>query len=176
MIGLALDTSMPVGSSTDFVDNFSFQGFLVDVSYHGLPKTGPGTFGFGAAISWNTMSEKSDKTTTWKDETICGTVVTDLSVTPLVAKVQYALRNPGSRFIPYVGIGAGGARALRRVDLGISRVTDDSWHWALVPEVGLEIPLGSFAILAATRFNYLFQAGDAPEQLFMNFSLGVGLQ
>lgn len=185
-MGLLLDTSLPIGSTTNFVNTFSFQGFAIDVRYTALPVM------IGAQVSWQTITEKSERTLDFEVEgtgqaTFSGTMVTELSLTPLLAKVGYVfgkekLNTPPDKkktpvtLLPYVALGMGGSRLVRRVDVGISRLLDESWHWTLVPEIGVEAPVGPVSILAAVRFNYLFSGDGAPEQLYMNFSLGVGLR
>jgi hypothetical protein len=176
LVGFFLDSSLPLGSSSEFVDTFSFQGFSVDLRYIGF-----GNLGLGGMVAWHTIAEKSQRTLEWEGAALTGTMVTELSLTPILAKVSYALREvpegaPPKQFVPYVATGLGASRLVRRLDAGISRIVDESWHFSLVPEVGVEVPVGPVAVLAAARFNYLFATDDAPEQLYMNFSLGVGLQ
>src|SRR5690606_2277882 len=99
-----------------------------------------------------TLSEKTRRTTTYGPATISGVQVRETSSTPFTGKVFYALRDM-KKVIPYAGFGLGGARVVRRLDIGISRFTDESWHWAMVPEVGIEVPASSFDLLASARFN-----------------------
>ncbi len=168
MLGVLWDVSIPVASTTDFTSKVSPQGISVDGRYRGF-----GNLGIGFTVAWHTLSEKTRSTTTYGSATISGTQVRETAATPFTGKIFYALRDM-KKVIPYVGFGLGGARVVRRLDMGISRFTDESWHWAMVPEIGVEVPAASFDLLASTRFNYLFKSSDAPEQLYFNLSVGVG--
>jgi opacity protein-like surface antigen len=168
MLGLLWDMSLPVGVTHDFVGKFSGRGFAVDGRYSGF-----GNFGLGVTLAWHILDQKTDTTTTWDAVTISGTQVREISSSPFTAKVFYALREQ-KQFIPYAGVGMGAARVIRRIDMGIASVTDESWHFAFVPELGVEVPLKAATVLASTRFNYFVKNNDGPAQLYMNFSLGIG--
>src|SRR5690606_12097662 len=168
MLGLLWDMSLPVGITHDFVGKFSGRGFAVDGRYSGF-----GNIGLGVTLAWHILDQKTETTTTWDAVTISGTQVREISSSPFTAKVFYALRDQ-EKFIPYAGIGMGAARVVRRIDMGIASLTDESWHFAFVPELGVEVPFKAATLLASTRFNYFVKNNDGPAQLYMNFSLGVG--
>ncbi|HSC88258.1 MAG TPA: hypothetical protein VLC09_13340, partial [Polyangiaceae bacterium] len=177
-VNLGWDLSLPLGSTADFTDQFSVQGFSIEVRYLGL-----GNLELGGLVAWHTLAQKGYSTTT--DDTgtvtVSGTTVHELSSNPLLFRARYSFRqgprpDKVGQLIPYVVAGFGGARALRRVDFGIDRYSTESWHWALGPEAGIELPVGPAALNLAARFNYLFETGSAPEQLYMNFVVGVSLE
>ncbi len=168
LFGVLWDHSFPLGKSRDLVRNYSLRGFAFEGRYQGLKN-----FGLGFRIAWNTMEEKETSTYTQGALTVTGTQLRTLSASPMFLTVSYGM--PRDRVIrPYVMFGAGGARVLRQLDLGISRYLEESWHWAVAPEMGLEIPTDYLVVMAAARMNALFATKEAPSQLYLSFSLGLG--
>lgn len=170
LVGLLLESSLAVGSTKDFVQEYSFQGFGIDVRYLGF-----GDLWVGGAVAWHTLAQQTEKSVEWQNATITGNVVTELSTTPLTLKAAYAYTR-SKHVVPYVALGGGASRVVRRLDIGIQRFAWESWHWTLVPELGVDIPVGPIDVLLATKFNYLWASAEAPEQLYMNFSFGIGLK
>ncbi len=177
MVGLGWDFSLPLASTADFTNQFSVQGFSIEVKYVGL-----GKLEIGGLVAWHTLAEKGFSTYTdpTGEVTVSGTSVHEMSSNPLMLRAHYAFRqgerpDPIGKLVPYVAVGVGGSRVLRRIDLGIDRFTRESWHWAVGPEVGVELPLGPATLLLSSRLNYLFASGGGPEQLYLNFTVGAGL-
>ncbi len=175
LIAGSWDMTQPVGSSTDFINVFGVQGASFQARYQGL-----GRLSLGLMASWQTWSNKSDQTIVQDNVTLGGTQVRAIAVNPLYARVQYALfdiraHSSEMRPVPYAAFNLGGARTLRQLDMGVSGLTQDSWHWAIAPELGLELPIRHMVVSLAGRFNYLFSSGEGPEQLYFSFSLGLGV-
>lgn len=181
VLGVMWDLSQPVGSTSDFVGSFSGRGFALDFRYWGF-----GRFGVGAAFVWDTMSHKSMVERTIGDVTVSGVSAKELDSNVLVGKVLVSafdwktVHAEGHEskmprvVIPYAAFGFGGARIVRRTDIGVSRYVDESWHWALSPEIGVEVPTQFVDWMLAVRFNYIAGSSGGPEQLFMNFGIGGG--
>ncbi len=169
-IGLGLDMSLPVGDAADFAKGFSFQGFSIDVRYLGFDE-----IQVGGMIAWHTMTDKLEDTVVEGPATLTGTMVRELSVTPMVAKVSYARLNKDG-VVPYVSFGAGGARVLRRIDVGISRIVEENWQWAMIPELGAMLPVGPVMLLGALRYNVVIAGSGQPSTQYLNFVLGLGLK
>lgn len=170
LVGLLVESSLALGSTREFVEEFSFQGFGIDVRYLGF-----GDLQVGGAVAWHTLAHQAEQSLEWQDATFTGTVVTEVSTTPLTLKAAYAYTR-SQHVVPYVALGGGASRVVRRLDIGVQRFARESWHWTLVPELGVSIPVGPIDVLLATKFNYLWASADAPEQLYMNFSAGIGLK
>jgi outer membrane protein len=180
VLGALWDMALPVGPTRDFTSSFSGRGFALDFQYWGL-----GRLGLGAEFIWNTMSDKGMSERTINDVTVSGVAVKELDTNELLAKVMVSPidwrearvaghKKPFSSVVPYLGVALGGARVVRRVDISVSRYVDESWHWAFVPEVGVQVPASFATLMAAVRFNYIAGSSDAPEQMFMNFAVGGG--
>lgn len=178
LVALLWDLSLPLASTTDFTNRFSIQGFSIEVKYLGF-----GNFSLGGLVAWHTLSDKTTRSFEDGDVTVTGTQVRELSSNPLYLRAHYAFRDSSpvdlklkNQLIPYVALGVGGSRVLRRADLGIQRLAAESWHWAVGPEVGIEYPFGPVSLIVSGRLNYLFGSGEGPEQLYANFNVGIGLE
>lgn len=168
------EMTLPVGSSADFASVFGVQSANFQFRYLGL-----GRASFGGLVAWDNWSTKGDQTTTAGNVTIGGIQARGVHINPLYARAQLSLfdiRDPSSNKIPvpYAAFNLGGAYVVRRLDMGISALTADSWHWALAPEIGVELPLSPLVFSVGGRFNYLFASGDGPEQLYFSFVIGLG--
>ncbi len=74
---------------------------------------------------------------------------------------------------PYVGLGVGAYYTRREIDIGYTNFVNEGWHFGLAPEVGVTIDAGDFAVLVSARFNYAFEAGSLPQELFFTFNVGA---
>jgi hypothetical protein len=173
-IGGAWDMTLPVGSSADFASVYSVQGASAQVRYQGL-----GRVSFGGLAAWEGWGAKGDQTNTMGNVTVGGVQMHAVWANSLYARAQAALfdiraESSLKKPVPYAALNFGGAHTVRRVDIGIYTITEDSWHWAFAPEVGVEIPLSRVVVTAGARFNYFFSSGEGPEQLYFSFNVGLG--
>ena len=170
MLNIMVDLTIPLAAASDFIGDVSIQGFSIDVRYFAF-----GNFGIGASVAFDSLSTKEAGSVEWNGSTITGIHRRDLSFTPILAKGYYAWREK-EKFIPYVALGAGAARTARRINAGYFSLNDDSWHFALSPEVGLHIPVGPTVIVANGRLGYLVGNSGQDTQMFGNVSLGLSIQ
>lgn len=169
-LGVALDVTFPMGKSAEYIKSASIQGLSLDLRYYAW-----GNIGIGAGVALDSLSKKLTDTVTWGNATFTGTQVRELSFTPITLKGYYAWRD-NERAVPYVAVGVGAARSVRRLVVGISGLSEAAWHLAMVPEAGLQIPVGPTLLLTNVRFNYLPASGGVEDQMFANFSVGLSIQ
>ncbi len=169
-LGVALDVTFPMGNAAKYIKSASLQGLSLDLRYYAW-----GNIGIGAGVALDSLSKKLTGTATWDNATFTGTQVRELSYTPITLKGYYAWRDQ-RQVVPYVAAGVGAARSVRRLVVGISGLSEAAWHFALVPEAGLQIPVGPTMILTNVRLNYLPASGGIEDQMFANFSVGLAIQ
>lgn len=172
--GAAWDLSIPLGSTQEFAGNVSPGGFSLEARYIGL-----GRLSFGMFTGAHYMTAKDETTTVQGPVTISGTQVRSVASTPWLGRVHFSLMDVRTaaaqrRPVPYVAFGFGGARVLRTLDMGISGFSKESWHWAMAPEIGVQLPLNRAVFYLSSRFNYFVESGDGPEQMYLNVTLGAG--
>jgi len=169
-LNIGLDLTWPLGKAANFIDSASIQGLSLDLRYYFWKN-----IGLGAGVAFDGVSKKTSGTVAWQNTTITGNQLREISFTPITLKGIYAWRQQ-EQIIPYVAAGAGVARTVRRLEAGYTLLSDPSWHFVLVPEVGLNIPAGPTIIQTNVRLAYLPAAGGTDEQMFANFSFGLAIQ
>jgi len=177
LVAAMLESSLVLGDEAEFAGTFGMQGFGIEFAYLGLAP-----FRLGAGISWHSIAEtREDETFVTDEATYTGRMIKELSYTPLLVKVGYSLGasqrtlRPGEKPkpTPHLAFGIGASRAARRVDVGITGLIRDSWHLSLVPEVGVDIPVGPVKLVAVGRFNLVLPDAGYDLQTYANLCFGV---
>ena len=175
---MSASSSLPGNSDSNvnFIEDFSFRGMGIEARY--VPERGA-KYSFGFNMGWNVLNEKNDigterNTISLPDADISGTQLRYFNSVPLMANASYYFGDRGG-IRPYLGINAGTYYIERRVDIGVSAVVDDNWHFGWAPEAGVVIPLGrpEVAMLAAVRYNWAFSADGTGDQKYWGFNLGI---
>jgi hypothetical protein len=167
----ALEWSMGlgVGSTSEFANDYSFGGFAVEGRYWVADQVT-----VGILWGWNALHEKEEgKTYSTDNLAITSTQVRWVDAMPLQLTAHYYIESGNKRVLPYVGAGVGTAWTQRQLILPFTSYTQDSWHFAFAPELGVLFSTGTGGIMVSTRFNYAVKTDDAPEELWFNFNLGV---
>ena len=157
-------------SNVNFIEDFSFRGMGIEARY--VPERGA-KYSFGFNMGWNDIGTERN-TISLPDADISGTQLRYFNSVPLMANASYYFGDRGG-IRPYLGINAGTYYIERRVDIGVSAVVDDNWHFGWAPEAGVVIPLGrpEVAMLAAVRYNWAFSADGTGDQKYWGFNLGI---
>ncbi|MCL7926533.1 MAG: porin family protein [marine benthic group bacterium] len=169
---MSATASLPGSSDSDvtFVDDFSFRGIGLEARY--VPNRG-GNLSYGFSGSWNVLNEKTDEVVNLPGAAIGGTQLRYFNSVPLLVNAHYYFGSRGG-IRPYAGINAGTYWIERRVDIGISSIKDDNWHFGWAPELGVIVPLGrpEVALIANARYNWAFSAGGSGDQKYWGFNVG----
>ncbi|MCL7971978.1 MAG: porin family protein, partial [marine benthic group bacterium] len=175
---MSATSSLPGNSNSDvnFIEDFSFRGLGIDARY--VPSRGS-NYSFGFNFGWNVFSEKNDfgterNTISLPNADISGTQLRYFNSVPLLANASYYFGDRGG-IRPFVGVNAGTYYIERRVDIGVSAVVDDAWHFGWAPEIGLVVPLGrpEVALLTQIRYNWAFSSGGSGDQKYWGFNIGI---
>jgi outer membrane protein W len=163
-------------SSVNFIEDFSFRGFGIDARY--VPERGA-KYSFGFNASWNVLNEKNDfgterNTISLPTADITGTQLRYFNSIPVLANASYYFGERGG-IRPYLGLNAGTYYIERRVDIGVSAIVDDAWHFGWAPEAGIVVPLGrpEVAMLFNVRYNWAFSSGGTGDQKYWGFNIGI---
>ncbi|MCP4197947.1 MAG: hypothetical protein GY762_12430 [Proteobacteria bacterium] len=152
--------AMPVGSTYDFVSDYSFRGVSFEYRYLIMP-----VFSVGALIGWSIFDDKvkgdnvpvSETQVRWMDA---------LSL----AALMHAYLPMFKTVLPFAGLELGAYYASRYVDAAC----EDGWHFGLAPEIGTLVHVGSVSFNFSVKFKYLVETNEAPEELFFGFNVGLG--
>jgi len=175
---MSASSNLPGSSDSDvnFVEDFSFRGVGIDARY--LPGR-DANHSFGFTVGWNVLNEKNEfgtdrNTISLPNADITGTQLRYLNAVPIMGNASYYMGDRGG-IRPYVGVNAGTYYIERRVDIGVSAVVEDNWHFGWAPEAGVVVPMGrpDVALLANVRYNWAFSAGGTGDQKYWGFNIGV---
>ncbi len=175
---MSATSSLPPNSDSDinFIEDYSFRGLGIEARY--VPSR-DANYSFGFNVGWNVLNEKNEfgterNTISLPNADVSGTQLRYFNTVPLMGNASYYFGDRGG-IRPYVGVNAGTYYIERRVDIGVSAIVDDAWHFGWAPEVGLVVPLGrpEVALLTTIRYNWAFSAGGSGDQKFWGFNIGI---
>lgn len=167
--------SFPLEDLRDYISDTSWRGFGVEGRKFISHKTS-----VGIAWQWNTFDQQSDDALSLDLEDISGHGSTPhfrrIYATSILATAHYYSQSAeGYRnVLPYLGLGMGAFWIQRRLEIGIVDREDSKWHFALVPEAGVVIPMGYDSnLFLSFKYNYAFESGDAPSYAYWNINIGI---
>jgi len=156
------------GDTKDFTDQFSFRNFAVEGRALLNDKMSAGLF-----LGWNVFNEEVDGTVNFSGVDINGYQFRYVNAIPILVTAHYYLgsgRGPQA----YLGVGVGTYYIENRLEVGISALTDDNWHFGLAPEVGIMLPpAANMATYLSVKYNWAFEAGGF-EHTYWTFGIGIG--
>ena len=160
--------SFGTGEQADYISAASFRGFLFEYKYAFSEKL----YG-GFDLGWYMFYEDTGYDTwTIGTESISGYQYRYNQDVPFLLSVEYMFR-PGQTINPYVNIGLGGLYARRKTEMGVYYTLQESWQFAIKPEVGLLFNINSKgAVKLSFKYYNGFDSGDLDAQTFV--SIGVG--
>ncbi len=170
--GISWNVGIPTSNTKDYTDKTSFRGAGLEGRKFVKPD-----LTLGLSFSWNVFNEKSFRTDPVESTggEISGTQFRTLNIFPLLANIhKYWGYYGGLR--PYIGLGAGAYIIENRRELGLFSLQETNWHFGVAPEVGILMPSGRFLGFFNVRYNYTTSAGMTPEQSYLGFNVGLGLQ
>jgi hypothetical protein len=160
--------AMPIGSTYDYVSDYSFRGISFEYRYRVMPQ-----FSVGAVIGWNIFDDKVKGTFSRETVTVTGTQLRWLDALTLGANMHYYLAM-FKRTLPFAGLELGAYYTSRYTDMGWWAKTEDGWHFGLAPEIGTLVHAGSVSFSFSVKFKYLVKTSEVPEEMFFAFNLGIG--
>ena len=168
--GIAWGISVPTGDTNDYISKVSFRGMSVEWRNFYMRDAA-----YGINVGWNVFNETNDETLFFTNGAITGKRWHYTNAIPIYAGWFKYFNDDrrSSRF--YAGINAGTAWIERRTEMGMYQLTEDNWHLAVAPEVGINLPWDSFLGYVGVRYHYAFEAGDMEAQQWIEFKVGFGL-
>lgn len=163
--------AVPLGDTKDFISATSFRGFSIDG--RGFVSD---AITVGGIVGWNTFYESEGNVT--KDVgdgtgVINGYQRRYINALPIMINAHYYFAQ--ATVMPYAGIGLGTMYVEDRDFMGIYYVQNKDWHFAIAPEVGIVVPVGSSntGINANVKYNMAAKTKDTPSYSFLSFNIGI---
>ncbi len=168
--GMSYGMTAPVSDTKDFTEGVSWRNFAVDILATIRSNTA-----VGVNFGWNVFNDITAEVSSLENVDVGGTQFRYINSFPMLATVrQFTGRSGGPRF--FYGAGIGAQYVKNRVDVGQWRLEDNTWHFALAPEIGVILPFGSDAKwFLNAKYNYAAKASDRTRSYF-GFNIGIAWQ
>lgn len=166
------------GRASEYISDPSFSG--ASLTFKKFVKN---NVAVGVEFNWNVFSlEDPNGETVLENGTVSGAQARYINYIPLYASAGYYF-NQGHRnkFIPYIQANVGASYIGQRLQLGINKIDNDNWHFALGPELGFMYVMGTDLILTANgKYNFNLSAGENlkgesdNDYSYFNANIGIG--
>jgi opacity protein-like surface antigen len=165
--GATYQGALPGGDTKDFTEGFSWRN--IGIEGRTLLKD---NLSLGLYAGWNVFNDEVDGTISLGGADVSGYQSRFVNAIPLLATIHlYSSRRSGVR--PYIGGGLGTYWVENRVELGLTGLESDNWHFGLAPEVGFAMPMqNNVAAYVSVKYNYAFEAGDVSHS-YWTFGIGI---
>ena len=168
--GVSYGMATPASDTKDFTDGTSWRNWGVDVL-----AVVRSDISVGVSFGWNVFNDVTTEVSSLEGVDVHGTQFRYINSFPMTVNIREYVGTPGG-MRPFIGIGVGTQLVKQRVDVGQWRISEDTWHLALAPEVGVLLPVRSDAKWFITgKYNYAVRASDRSPSYFV-FNLGVAWQ
>ena len=166
---LTYNMSFPMGKTKDYIDKTSFRGITLDGR-----KFVDNNVSVGGNFGWQVFYEKEAKVTLEDDNlTLNGTQFKYINAFPMYFNAAYYL-NEGSYIRPYFAANIGVIYTMQRTDMGLYRIENDDWKFALTPEVGVAIQTyNSLNVMVNLRYNYGLETSDIDPLSYLGLNIGI---
>ena len=156
------------GNMNDFVSTTSLRGATFEYKLYPQPN-----ISIGIDAGWNHYYERrAYDTYTSGTLSITGVQFRYADAVPIFVTTSYYF-SPGEKINPFIGLGIGSMYVSRYLDMGSWRVTEDDWHFAVKPEVGVLVNANpDMDIIFCLRYNNAFETNDTKDQTYMTFNIG----
>ena len=164
--------AQPLGELKEVTPDFSWRGWTF--GYRNFIRD---QVSLGISFSWQGFSMMEQGSFTEGPVTATGTQVRYINSFPIMATGHFYTGGLGG-FRLYGGLGVGTFYVQRRYDFGLARFYDNSWHFGLVPEAGIMLPLGAspWMLLGNVTYNYAFQTKDTSSLSYVGFNIGFAFE
>lgn len=161
--------SFPMGDLSDYIGQTSFRGVTMEFT-----KRQKKNLDIGLEFSWHTFYERQDKKVyTEGTASVSGIQYRYTNTMPLLAGVKYYKETDGN-FMPFAGLGLGTLYVNRSTDLGMYRITNETWQFALRPELGVTFKAGpGVSAVLGVKYYAGFGTDDLDGQSYISVNLGL---
>lgn len=159
----------PSGDLGEYISSTSFRGAAI--SYQKAVKD---NISAGIEVGWSTFYERKDYDTyTSEAASVTGIQYRYSSEVPVLVKAEYNFR-PEETIQPFINLGIGAMYSRRDTDMGVWRLREETWHFAMKPEIGALYNISfNTSLRIGAKYYTGFSAGDLDTQSFFALSFGL---
>lgn len=166
----SLQYSIGLGSGNvkDYINQPSFRGIGMEYRYF-LQSN----LSMGIESGYNLFYDRMDYATyTVATESITGVQYRYLHAVPILGEIDYYLK-PDTKLNPFVGLGVGTIYTHKNIDMGMFTIEDDSWQFALRPQVGFLISTNSLDFIVGAKYFTGFKTDNAEAHSYFTLNFGL---
>lgn len=167
---LSYSIGFPSGEFSDYISDVSFRGFSFSYSKFVKPQVA-----VGITTGWNVFySDLPYDTYTEGTASLSGKQYRTNNSVPVLGTVNYYFKQD-DKINTYAGLGLGIVYNRRNTDMYIYTIEQESWNFALQPEIGLEFKVDpKIALTVAGKYCYGFESGEINHPVsYFAINLGV---
>ena len=165
---LTYDMSYALGKTNDHVSNASFRGATL-IDGRGFVTE---NVSIGGSFSWHVFYETESGSFEDGSTTLTGTQYRYINSFPVMATTHYYFGD-GVTTTFYAGTGIGVVSFEKRTEMGLFYSGDTKWHFGVVPQVGVLIPMSaSVDFHVSLKYNQTFKAGNYDANQYLSLSVG----
>ena len=170
---LGYNTSVPLGETSDYINNFSWRGINLDVKYYVKDN-----FTMGVNAGWNLYNNSTDGVVSEqvsvndKNLTISAKQYRYINSLPIYVTGSY-IKDLES-VILYAGLGVGGQYVAQRIEMGQYIIEKDEFQFAMSPHVGVYIPVSYYMMInLGVQYNQSLTNSDVVKVSNLAFNVGI---
>lgn len=168
--------TMPLEETQDYIDQASWRGFGFDTRK--FPRRDR-NYSYGFSLAWHIMEQKLTDTIELENRAVTGTQRRYINSLPIMLTGHLHLGSRRSSQM-FLGAGIGAQYIIQTFDIGVWRVEESNWHFAVAPEVGFRFPFSTTVdLVVSAKYNYAFEsgvnvAGDKVPYSYATLAVGLG--
>lgn len=161
--------SFGMGDMGDYISKASWRGVSVDYR-----RAINNNLLVGFEAGWHVFYEKKDYDTyTVGIESLSGIQFRYQNEVPILATADYLITSD-SPLMPYVGLGIGTIYSERNTDMGLYRLQENPWQFALKGELGVLYKVNySTSVKFAVKYYNGFKTNALDNQGYLSLNLGM---
>lgn len=163
----------PSGKFSDYISKPTFRGIGIEVT-----KRIKTDLDLGIESAWNLFYEHVDHDTyTEGTASVSGEQFRYTNMVPILLTGKYYLKSSSGHPIrPYAGLGVGTLFVDRYTDFGLYRITNDTWQFALRPELGIAIHSeGKPTVIIGAKYFAGFNNNELDGQSYFTINVGISV-
>jgi len=156
------DVGVPLGDLDEYIGETSFRGFGFDFrTFRDRSKSYTVGFSFAWQVFYENTNELIHIDNKDVSADISGYQNRYVNALPFMLTFDvYTSQDPRKRRF-FLGVGAGAYYMVQRFEIGVQSFEETNWHFGLMPEIGLQFPMGDVELLVQGRYNYAFASGNS---------------
>lgn len=172
MTNLTYNVSLPMGDTKDYISETSFRGFSAEWRSYITKNISWGFFG-----GWQVLYERTTDRISLEQTDITGTQDRTINAFPLMLTGHFYIGKSGN-FQLTGGLGLGAQHVSQRFAIGLYVFEENNWRAAIMPDVGIIIPLTEESGISFNARYHLTAKGKSisrEDTALTYLSLAVGI-